>query len=40
VTLEPLDTEGGVRITFFRDLDGVLLKKIIEGELEIKLYNL
>ncbi|MFW5992033.1 MAG: VOC family protein [Halanaerobiaceae bacterium] len=38
-TLEPLDATGGVRIAFFKDPDGVLLE-IVEGELELKPYNL
>ncbi len=38
-TLEPLDAEGGVRIAFFKDPDGVLVE-IVEGELDLKPYNL
>lgn len=34
-TLEPMDAEGGVRIAFFKDPDGILLE-LVEGELDLE----
>lgn len=33
--LEPIDAEGGVRIAFFKDPDGILLE-LVEGELDLE----
>lgn len=38
ITLEPLDANGGVRIAFFEDPDGVLLE-VIEGDLQLDPYR-
>ncbi|MFA6984096.1 MAG: VOC family protein [Sedimentibacter sp.] len=37
-TMEPTDAEGGVRIAFFKDPDGILIE-IIQGELDLKPYE-
>lgn len=38
ITMEPLDADGGVRIAFFQDPDGVLLE-VIEGDLQLEPYG-
>jgi methylmalonyl-CoA epimerase len=37
-TMGPTDAEGGVRIAFFKDPDGILIE-IIQGELDLKPYE-
>ncbi|HOB16760.1 MAG TPA: VOC family protein [Defluviitoga sp.] len=37
-SMEPTDAEGGVRIAFFKDPDGILIE-IIQGELDLKPYE-
>jgi len=37
-TMEPTNAEGGVRIAFFKDPDGILIE-IIQGELKLKPYE-
>ncbi len=36
--MEPTNAEGGVRIAFFKDPDGILIE-IIQGELKLKPFE-